>query len=736
MVLSLTLAVILYRKDERLQEILNDMQNKFDTKGEDGFVKSLYDLQVSPITDIPVSPLELLPIYDKSVADKRSSNWWNPLAKKSYKNFHELDLDTRCKYYFRQLYTMNENWTNDLSKKTFGIKDFKDEDIEKFKDTEGMAMVDEDTIRMFKKRNNIALSFERMRIYDTCLLQKNKVDLFETFSEKRDAVLMKGTHSDKIKREIDGLNSGSSNENYKAYDQFDFEHRMFPFLKPFNVGNFSQLIPKFTSPYNKILKQGNIPVFDPKSNVVKGVTTYKYNPSKSFWDNWNQMGAPGSRGIVLSFADSHLGMALKLIATLRFQGNKLPIQVIYKKGDLSDETIEKIGYAAKSPDVSLYDTKYDKAANVPQEIWFLDVTNTIADNWVNEFGHWKGKWLAVLFNLFDEFIFLDIDAINYVDLNEYFESPEYKETGTIYFRDRVLGSGVSGECTAIFESLPPKLLEMRNFGNFPFISGGYLDEDCEKLLNTEQKIYKRFFIDGLQHQMESGLFAVSKIRHQIPLVISMILHQARKVGGCGWGDKEYFWLGFLVAGRPYSFNEVPAAAVGTYLRKKDLNSDRKEEAGEVCSTQVAHISTDGKLLWINGGANNCKKEGAAETDWENDELKSFTGSFDTLEDFREFYEVTPIDTSRAIIPPEKPAYWGRRDMHCSGYAWCAKYQSMLKEYSFDQKKSLGKIIDFDPDDVFFTTAVNSVWSFYDVSNPKTFTEDEIIKLDPLANILG
>ncbi|QLG74112.1 hypothetical protein HG535_0F06240 [Zygotorulaspora mrakii] len=631
---------------------------------------------------------------------------------------------------------MNEKWKNDLSTMAFGIKDFKDEDIEKFKDSDGFAMIDEESVRMFKKRNDIALAFERMRIYDTCLMQDETVNLQETFEQKRETNLVQGTQNKKEKREFSGVSSGTRDENYRKFDQYDFEHRMFPFIRQFNHDNFSQIIPKFTSPFNKVLKQGDIPIFDPKSPMVNKVINYVYDPTKSFWKNWNLMSAPGSRGIVLSFADSHLAMALKLIATLRFQGNKLPIQVIYKKGDLSEDTIEKISYAARSPNVTLPETKYGNPANEPQEIWFLDVTNTLADNMISEFSHWKGKWLAVLFNLFDEFVFLDIDAINYIDLNDYFESPEYKRTGTVYFRDRVLSAPVSNQCTAIFESLPPKLLEMKYFSNRPFIHSEYLDEDCEKDLTTEEKIYKRFFMDNFQHQMESGLFAISKSKHHIPLVISMTLHLAKKVGSCGWGDKEYFWLGFVVAGRPFSFNEVPAASVGTYQEKKDLDLNRKEEAGEVCSIQVSHISVDGKLLWLNGGSNNCKAPGAAEKDWNDEKLKSFTGTFDSLEALKEYYEVTPIDTSRAVIPHESSGVWYRRDLHCNGYAWCAKYQSILKEYSFDRKKFRGKIVEFDPKDVIFTTAMNYVWSHYDDSDAKKFTAEEKASLDPLAGSIA
>lgn len=274
---------------------------------------------------------------------------------------------------------MNEKWKNDLSTMAFGIKDFKDEDIEKFKDSDGFAMIDEESVRMFKKRNDIALAFERMRIYDTCLMQDETVNLQETFEQKRETNLVQGTQNKKEKREFSGVSSGTRDENYRKFDQYDFEHRMFPFIRQFNHDNFSQIIPKFTSPFNKVLKQGDIPIFDPKSPMVNKVINYVYDPTKSFWKNWNLMSAPGSRGIVLSFADSHLAMALKLIATLRFQGNKLPIQVIYKKGDLSEDTIEKISYAARSPNVTLPETKYGNPANEPQEIWFLDVTNTLAD---------------------------------------------------------------------------------------------------------------------------------------------------------------------------------------------------------------------------------------------------------------------------------------------------------------------------------------------------------------------
>lgn len=69
-------------------------------------------------------------------------------------------------------------------------------------------------------------------------------------------------------------------DNFKKYDQFEFEHKMFPFINNFTTETFHEMVPKITSPFGKVLEQGFLPKFDHKTGKVQEYFKYEYDPSK------------------------------------------------------------------------------------------------------------------------------------------------------------------------------------------------------------------------------------------------------------------------------------------------------------------------------------------------------------------------------------------------------------------------------------------------------------------------
>ncbi|EDO15423.1 hypothetical protein Kpol_1015p13 [Vanderwaltozyma polyspora DSM 70294] len=690
---------------EAITTIYKSAKLSFQNNEREAFKDALTNFKIKPLNEVAVNPLEVIPDLDEVVSLKKKSVW-NPFNKNKYKYFNELDLTTQCRFYFRELYNINENWSNHFDKFTFNIKNYDDKQLDSFKDKHGVTLADEETIRIHKKRHDIALALQRQRVYDSCFLaDPDAVNIQDIFSKKE-------TTEDKLAGQIEDKNEkrDKQTDNLEKFNQWDFEHSMFPFVNYFNKDNFTNIMPNITKGNGEFYKPGSIPHYDPETGKFKRIIDYKYDNKKSFWGNWNKASSLfAKRGIALSFADSHLEMALKLIATLRFQGNKLPIQIIYKDNELSKDTMSKILQVAHSSELKFPGTPIDESIKpVKQDVWFLDVTNTVDPSLIERYTDFKNKWLACIFNLFEEFIFMDIDAVNYVPMEYFFEMDEYKRTGTVFFRDRMLRASVKRECVPIFETLTPNYMESKYFGNFPFINKDYVEEQCDKYLTPEELIYKRYFINHKLHQMESGLFAINKTKHVIPLIFSMMLHMTPQVRDCNYGDKEFYWIGFVVSGHSFAFNEMNAGSVGKYevLSKKGV-----EESGRICAIQIAHMNKDGNLLWVNSGGSHCKFPNQAKKDWDEVQNKEFTkAKFSNFNSFKKYYDFEPLDADYGIIGAENYWGWTKPSQLCQGYWWCVKHDIKKKEFSFEETKEEGTIFKFSNEERKKIYAINKIWT--------------------------
>ena len=101
--------------------------NKGELREEDRkvLIEAFGSPEVDPVYSVPVSPLELVPFYDHFIDMKRKSSWL--INKKSYyKHFSELSLTDRCKFYFRTLYALDDEWTNSVHKLLYNINDAKE----------------------------------------------------------------------------------------------------------------------------------------------------------------------------------------------------------------------------------------------------------------------------------------------------------------------------------------------------------------------------------------------------------------------------------------------------------------------------------------------------------------------------------------------------------------------------------------------------------------------------------
>ncbi|KAK6207609.1 hypothetical protein QIS74_12690 [Colletotrichum tabaci] len=298
----------------------------------------------------------------------------------------------------------------------------------------------------------------------------------------------------------------------------------------------------------------------------------------------------GGRGIVLTAGNGQAPYLLTTIYSFRMLGCTLPIEIMY----LGDEDLGQ-DYIAELEGLDGVVTR-DMAVMVRDSGWKLK--------------GWAAKPFAILLSSFREVVFIDADSLFFRDPALLFDDDDYQEKGALFFRDRLF--------------LPEK--------KAPFLQA-ILQKPIPKAA-TES----RMWTGESGHQQESGVIVVDKSRHFIPMLLVTRMNGPdrdgnKEEGRIGvyelvYGDKETFWLGWLLAGdEDYAFHRGEAAIMGAaYQYGDDLPEEVREECEKpgidrdaksypieceiadrdgkpqalICASQLLHLDTEGKPLWLNG----------------------------------------------------------------------------------------------------------------------------------------
>jgi len=271
---------------------------------------------------------------------------------------------------------------------------------------------------------------------------------------------------------------------------------------------------------------------------------------------------PGSRGIVITTGKKCFRYACHLVAGLReVLGSRLPIQVVYAgERDLPTEYRDFIT---------------SRAANVTT----LDITSVFDDTTLDlANAGWAVKAFAILGSTFEQVILLDADAVFVQPPEVIFDvHPQYAETGTLLFHDRLLWQGAFKERHSWWE---------------------------KELAHTELSStirQSKVFVEKYAEEGDSGVVAVDKSRLDVFIGLLHIGWQNTKdvrdafTYVQGHGDKESWWFGFELAATPYSMEQHYAAIMGHI----QIGPDGRPE-DRVCSFAIAHVDHNDRLLWYNG----------------------------------------------------------------------------------------------------------------------------------------
>ncbi|KEQ90181.1 glycosyltransferase family 71 protein [Aureobasidium subglaciale EXF-2481] len=288
----------------------------------------------------------------------------------------------------------------------------------------------------------------------------------------------------------------------------------------------------------------------------------------------------GGRGIVLSGNDKQAPYILTSLKVIRKLGSSLPVEIMYLENELNED----------------WRTKLEAVPGV--------IARNLSQMVSDEGWELKGsasKPFALLMSSFREVIYLDADALFFVNPEVLFEDPGYVETGTLFFRDRITS---------------------------PSSRKQWLKDMLPKPISRKAQT-SRYWTGKSREQQDSGVLVVDKWRHFVAMLTVARMNgpdrdDNPKTGSKGvfslfYGDKETFWLGWELAGdTDYWFNEGATGNMGITAEDTGKANDLSDEPDlgvttshekrdlpihplyTISSPQLLHLSTSNRPLWFSG----------------------------------------------------------------------------------------------------------------------------------------
>jgi hypothetical protein len=161
------------------------------------------------------------------------------------------------------------------------------------------------------------------------------------------------------------------------------------------------------------------------------------------------------------------------------------------------------------------------------------------------------KIAALVESPFTETMITDIDVVWFKQPDWLFSAPGYRDTGTLFMRERMYMASVRttfqpNELVNYFKSVgihvenKTVVAERLQNGNYPSLFW--------KPLMSSDNPQNELFLSDYQ---DSSVVLVNKQRH--PVLLSTLLGFLQNGVAIGYGDKELFWIAATVANEPFAF---------------------------------------------------------------------------------------------------------------------------------------------------------------------------------------
>ncbi|OWB69790.1 hypothetical protein B5S33_g5515 [[Candida] boidinii] len=687
-------------------------------------------------------------IINESVSTIKFNNSINPydIISENYSSFNELPIFEQANLYYSQIFPKTnfkfKAINNQIYKDVYNIDKYLDLRFSKwekiksvFSDDELKSIeIDDDIFNNLIKNissskieynniiaNEINNSIVQLRFFSKFFLDSDnslyskvtkpeQPSIEELYDSKDEIDLSSLNELDELKRIENDYKSKSevvttNPRDYTSIDEISYENvnlmcnsissKVLPFLTNYypqftNLNSKNEKVEFFPYGYYHI-KQS----FLPNSPFIKSKLIDKSNSCfiKSLQSDVK------SRGIIITATDDLVPELSGLIALLRALNNDLPIEIIHN-GDISPSKMRILNEIAKEPVMKLPKSyfKFKKTIKIDskfpsQNLTFVNISKCIDFKYKQFFNGWGMKLLSLLFTAFEEVIMLDTDTVPLKNLNYFFETTNYKETGTYFFKDREANSFLYDGIMDFFKKFMTTEMDSK-----------YLDLD----LPNEQVLSNRFFKENSRHFMESGLFLINKQKHFKGILSALELQFFKLISGSVHGEKEFIWLGQQYMGNSnYRFSNTPAVAIGEITPNEDSASLGKKIATELCSTHPGHLDDDKETpLWFNSGFLNCKKPESYYKDINYARNRKLS-----LAELRKKY-LSPLSIKQSLIPPPgeyevkyvrsndgisyEPNRGWIMTSECSNYLWCA--YDIIGGNTKKDDVPIGKVIHYKEED--------------------------------------
>lgn len=698
-------------------------------------------------------------ITDKRKIDAHSTNYDLIMDRHSVGSMmRDLSFGERCDLYFNSLYTSDMNWHLNPNKDfpldmrwSFPFHDFRLNKMNEAKETYAKEkgidknLVDdsvvEDTIKVWydsfwqktmESEQGMADYVSHLRIFNKCYVTSDnqyEASKAKKFTSNQGKLIRGLTGTKGFKKKIQKFEP-TKKELLLNTDSFDscsdIESRLYrwlsfsyPVYERFS-GEIAVSPPDLTKyvRHPEVFQATNPGIHNSRGKAGK-LKSKLTNGKGCFLQNFkNKL---NGKGIVLSIGDQHVTDTVKLIHLLRALNNKFPIQIVYNDG-ISNDSKNRIVKAARERFIDLPDSfrkilKYlpddyfdeDDGGLPKQEVWFVNVHNVIHDHYKDKFKKFANKFLAALFNSFEEYILVDADTVMVQSPEYFFNLAGYKKRGAYFYKDRTAPEFRPTSDTRFFSKLSPSILDHAMF-DIPIIT--------EHTLNLE-------FFDGMGHFMESGLVVIDRNLHFNSILMMVQLNFFNPVTTRVYGDKEIFWLAFAINGdEGYEFNRNFAGAIGVETPMGDrTDKGQKLRSKEICSAHPGHINgEDGKTLnWFNSGFQFCGQSSDVkyEEEFNNHRRLKFLKSEQAMKAFFE----SPLTLTHAIVPPfknkletlcenvdgEPKEAWSMDKGYCNSYLWCSYSSIGGKTADGGDNTQMGKFVSFDQRSIELFAYYGDIW---------------------------
>lgn len=164
------------------------------------------------------------------------------------------------------------------------------------------------------------------------------------------------------------------------------------------------------------------------------------------------------------------------------------------------------------------------------------------------------KVAALIVSPYPETMLLDLDVVFFKSPHLLFHAPAYRETGTLFFRDRVFFKDRNGQGG----------VDINDVSNFFGYYGIHINDTSTYTLLRENGV-SLFWNYGLgnttvmQDYQESSVLLINKVTHPVTMQIL-----EKHIGDffVGFGDKEFYWIAATVAREPFAFEPHLAGQYG------------------------------------------------------------------------------------------------------------------------------------------------------------------------------